>query len=41
MADLFESLSTRIEPSFDFDTYKMLRSYFKDLPRDTEIVKLP
>ena len=41
MADFEESLSTRIEPSFDFDTYKLLRKFLKDLPRGTEILKLP
>ena len=39
--DLFDALQTRAEPSFDFDTYKILTRYFKSRPRNVEIVHLP
>ena len=39
-ADLEEALLERQEPSFDFDTYKLLRKFLRDLPRWVEIVEL-
>ncbi|HEX7810989.1 MAG TPA: exonuclease domain-containing protein [Burkholderiales bacterium] len=38
---LGESLATRQEPAFDFDTYKLLRKFLRDLPREIEILRLP
>lgn len=39
-AELEASLTTRQEPAFDFDTYKLLRKFLRDLPAGIEIVKL-
>lgn len=39
--DLDEALMARQEPSFDFDTYKLLRKFLRDLPRWVEVVELP
>ena len=39
-ADLEEALLERQEASFDFDTYKLLRKFLRDLPRWVEIVEL-
>jgi DNA polymerase-3 subunit epsilon len=38
--DLEEALLARQEPSFDFDTYKLLRKFLRDPPRGVEIVEL-
>lgn len=40
-ADLEDSLRVRQKPSFDFDTYKLLRRFLRDRPAAIEIVKLP
>ncbi len=40
-ADFEDSLATRFEASFDFDTYKLLKKFLRDLPRGVEILKLP
>lgn len=36
-----ESLEARFEPSFDFDTYRLLGKFLRDLPRGVEILKIP